>query len=607
MVLAVVSLIAVPAFRSTVVHSAGDVSANNVSEVAGDAVSIATGEHVSPLTADIVATALHEVEPTWTSVASTAAAPQASTGPTVLSYDVVDEAAATPPAAGLAVEVALGGCAYALVAGNHVIDWYGATTPADQCTGTVALAGPPVAGASTTTTTAPTTTTTVIAAAAQPLQAPNPVIVENQTSGTSTTLTFGWTQVTGGSGGTSYVWSMAPSTPQCTSGTTTSLSVTCTDTTPGNDYVFSVYAVDSNGDTTSVTSVSAQQQPSSSGSNPGTTTTTAPPTTTTTGPSGAIDGAPLGLLGGSANCSGASPILTESGNASVVSGSGNAPTYVNAPCAHSIVISGSSTLSTSQIDTANPNLDTYCFSYSATKVKCLSSQPGPTEVYAPATGSPYANLTAPVDPGTQPSVSCSPSSTVTACPAGQYSTTPTLGANVQSGVTFAAGTTVFDSLVQTTSDSVVTFAGGTYWFKDGLVINNASDVTFGPGTYIFGSGTGSGCLSSTCLDVTNGASLSSPSGALLYVAAGKATFQNNGKVSLHGDSSYDGLVLWDAAANGTTDPLTISNSGALSNVVGGVYVPNGEAVLTGVGSITAQTIIVQSAALANSGSMTIGS
>lgn len=453
----------------------------------------------------------------------------------------------------------------------------------------------PVGSVTATQAASPATTTTA-APSSSPVTTPAPQVSTDTSGSQGATMGWSWPAVTGGSGPYTYYWSVSPAPSGCASGSTQSLGADCVDVmTPGVTYTFSIYAQDTYGATSSTASVTATQ--------------VNPPASTTTAYASALP-YPLVLTGTYASCQSASPVLTLTGNATVVSGGGLAPIGVNSTCPRAVTLANSATLSASQISTSNSALNTYCFLTNASKpTSCSTSQLGPTETYTSATSDPFAGLTPPSYPAPQPAVSCpnSSSQTVT-CPAGQYSASPALNSN-DTNATFGtgSGTFVFTNPVYISNGAQVDFGSGSYWFAGGLIISGSSSVTFGQGTYMFGNPSNNICPGSTCLSISGGANVKTTSaGALLYIGAGAANLTGNGTMSLTAMSSYSGVALWDAAASASSYPLIVANSGTAKVTSGGIYVPNGQAVLTGVGSISASFVEAQSANLSNSSAMVIG-
>ena len=451
---------------------------------------------------------------------------------------------------------------------------------------------------STVTTTTPSTTTV----APTPPSAPSPVVTQNVFAGPDTTAAWDWLASSGGSGTITYFWSLAPAVTGCSSGSTTNLTVSCVnDLTPGSVYTISVYAQDGTGlnSTTGTNSILAASQPQS-------TTTTQPPITNVWSPLPY----PLSVLATSSPTCSSGNALAMSGAALVISGQGLAPIGVNSTCASSITLSGTAQLDASAIQTSNPSLDSYCFFLHKTGPGCSTTNTGPPEYYqAPATD-PFTSLAPPPYPTSSSNVSCSPSGDPITCPAGNYATSPTLTNTAKAGVTFGtgSGSFIFDQPVSISNLANVTFGSGTYWFKSGLIIGGNSTVNFGTGTYIFGNPASNTCTNQTCFSSGNGATINtSTSGVLLYNANGAMNIENNAAVSIQPLAAYDGIALWDAAAHGTTYPLTISNSGNTAMQFGGIYVPNGQIILTGSGTVSATFAEVGSANVSNTGTLTIGS
>ena len=86
---------------------------------------------------------------------------------------------------------------------------------------------------------------------------PSPSVTTNSNQGATGTMTFSWAASTDGHGAISYYWNLSPSASGCVSGSTSSLSVTCTNVVPGTSYEFGVYAQDALSRTSSVGSVTA--------------------------------------------------------------------------------------------------------------------------------------------------------------------------------------------------------------------------------------------------------------------------------------------------------------------------------------------------------------
>lgn len=602
-ILAVLATIAIPSFDLVLRHTSATVTATNLTTLARDTASLAVQAQAPATTAQLTS-ATHEVLPGATLLPSSTTAPSPSTNPSQISYVVTSTPGGTS-LVGLAASSG-SGCAYTLLTGTSTQTWTSTTTP---CTGIQALLGPPAS---------PTTTTT---APGPPLvlATPIPAVIENVTDASGASMGWSWTPAAVGVGTLTYYWSLSPAVTGCASGATTQLSLTCSDLmTPGTTYTFSVYAQSASGVTSGVGSVTDTQVTAASTTttttSPGTTTTTAPGTTTTTPTTTTTiytppnaSAYPLYLLSNPA-CSSASPVLALSGSAEVISGGGYAPIGVRSPCPASVALTGAAQLLASAIATPDSALNTYCYYAGTSSKACSTSNVGPLETYVVPPANPFAGLAAPAYPAPGSSVSCSPDGDPITCPAGYYASSPALGSHAKAGVTFASGVTTFASTLVITSGARVTFAGGTYWFPAGLVATDNSSITFGPGTYIFGGPAGaSACPNTSCLSLSSGvASTTTTAGALLYVAAGGAQLMSAASTTLYGSSAYDGIAVWDAAASGSNYPLIVSNSGKTNDVFGGIYVPNGQVLLTGNGNTQATFVESASATLSANGHLIIG-
>lgn len=310
-------------------------------------------------------------------------------------------------------------------------------------------------------------------------------------------------------------------------------------------------------------------------------------------------------------------VLTMSGTGTLNVGSGSEPIATDSTCADSISLSGSAILNAGNLVTADPALNSYSGTGGA-------SPTGPPETYLAAQPDPFLSLGAPTNPSAAPTSGCpSGSPIVGTCAPGTYATSPNLAGGAM--VTFGSGTYVFDQPVSISSSANVTFGGGTYWFMGGLSIDGnatgvlgSSNVTFDTGSYIFGNSASDTCpLStpgggrvsgvSTCLDIGHGATTTTASGgALLYIEAGAANFAGGSTTSILGEPSNDGIAIWDAAASGTTNPLTITNGSATTAAYGGIYVPNGECIVNGSGAVSLSFLATNSANIANGGVVSVG-
>lgn len=319
-------------------------------------------------------------------------------------------------------------------------------------------------------------------------------------------------------------------------------------------------------------------------------------------PGGGSPPPPFLVLGNSANCS--TPALSESGAAVVTISGGIGQIGIDSTCPGAISLGipkGSPSLLASSVLTANPN---YATSPSVVVGGGVTQFPS-TETYS-ASGpiaDPYATLVAPTNPTSGATGSC-PGTNGGTCTSGVYSTSPTLSNYTWNFAT--SGVFIFSNAVSITNAATVNFGAGTYWFQGGLTIDGDTMVNFGSGLYIFGdsaTGTGNG------ITISNGAVVNStglPGGMLWYVEGGSASIVGNGQVTLNGSPQYDGLAIWDAAAQGTVDPLTITNGGSVSDGFGGVYAPNGQVVFSGAGSAGISSLVVEYASLSNGGTLTVG-
>lgn len=595
-ILAITLVIAIPTFANTVRSATTAKDTVNLQALAADALSIArsqgqtvptaldytiaAGEMPALTSSAAVHYVLTAAGNTFTFVNSTQANPNPSSTYGQVSLDVTD----SPVLNGLATLSQSGGCILALVQSTGVTSWQNSAS--STCSGYVALAGAPAGRSATSTTTV----------TSSPLVAPAPTVANN----TPGVLSFAWPASLGGTGTTTYYWSLSPSVSGCTGGSTTALSVTCTSSSlvDGATYTFSLYAQDSSGTTTPVTSISTVYFGSST-----TTTTTASTTTTTTASTTtttvASSASPLNVL--SSQCT--NPSFEADGPASVTQNGTTGVLSIGANCANSVTDLQSS-LNAGQIDTTDSGLNTYCYKDSPT-APCASGVTGPVESYQPSAQDPYSSLTAPSNPTSDTYVTCSLANGVT-CPAGHYASTLTISAN--NSVTFACGTTIFDYPVVVKNYASVTFDCGTYWFRGGLYAKDHSTVTFGNGTYLFGDNSIPGnCDTNSCLQIVGAGSVSSTSsGTLLYVEDGSTTIDTSGSIRLGGCDRYQGLSIWSASGSGTTNPVTISNSGTANDQLGGVYSPSGNVVISGDGNVHTTGVTSSTAATSAHGSHQIG-
>jgi len=273
-----------------------------------------------------------------------------------------------------------------------------------------------------------------------------------------------------------------------------------------------------------------------------------------------------------------SPIALTLGNNSVLSinvgtGVDNGALAIASPYAGAVSMSANSQLLAKSINTADTALNSVSAGSGATYPL--------TEFYTNQIGDPFASLTPPADPPSGGStVTCSSSGNVYTCPPGNYATNP--------GTAFTNGATV-----QFTP-------GGTFWFENGLTLLNNVNVTFATGTYIFDSAT-------TALSTSNNTTVTGTSGVLFYVHTGAVTFGNDATINLKGLAQYQYVAVWDVAASGVTNPMTLGNNGMAGYGYGGIYVPNGEVILNNNGTVTAAFLVASTASISNNVSLNIAS
>ncbi|HVB50427.1 MAG TPA: hypothetical protein VND89_01605 [Acidimicrobiales bacterium] len=266
------------------------------------------------------------------------------------------------------------------------------------------------------------------------------------------------------------------------------------------------------------------------------------------------------------------------GNNSVLSinvgtGTDNGALEVASPCPGAVAIAANAQLLATSINTS----DTALNSVSAGSGAVYPSN----EYYTSQVGDPFASLTPPADPPSGGSVvSCTNVGSVYTCPPGYYTTDP--------GASWVNGATVRFT------------PGGTFWFEQGLTVSNNANVTFATGTYIF-DGT------STALSTAPNTTIDATSGVLFYVHSGAVTFGNNATINVKGLAQYNYVALWDAGASGTTNPITLGNNGSAGYGYGGIYVPNGEAILNNNGTVTAAFLVANTAVISNNVSLNITS
>ena len=257
----------------------------------------------------------------------------------------------------------------------------------------------------------------------------------------------------------------------------------------------------------------------------------------------------------------------------VGTGTDNGSLGVASTCPGAISISPNAQLLATSINTSDPTLN----SVTAGSGAIYPS----SEYYTNNVGDPFASLTPPADPPTGGSVvTCSQSGSTFTCPPGYYTTDPGLGFGNNATVQFTPG--------------------GTFWFEQGLTLANGANVTFATGTYIF-DGT------SSALSTASNTTINATSGVLFYIHTGAVTFGNNAIINMKGLAQYDYVAVWDAAASGVTNPITLGNNGSAGYGYSGIYVPNGEAVLNNNGTVTAAFLVTNTANISNNVSLNITS
>ncbi len=294
--------------------------------------------------------------------------------------------------------------------------------------------------------------------------------------------------------------------------------------------------------------------------------------TETTNPSRLPSFSPFSLLSAT-SCSALSLGNNAVLSINVGTGTGNGSLGVASTCPGAVTVNANAQLLASSINTSDSALNSVTAGSGA-------SYPS-SEYYAPQVGDPFASLTPPADPPTGGSVvTCSQSGSTYTCPPGYYATDP--GASWVSGAT-----------VQFTP-------GGTFWFENGLTISNSANVTFATGTYIF-DGT------SSALSSAPNTTINATSGVLFYIHTGSVTFGNNATINIKGLAQYDYVAVWDAAASGTTNPITLGNNGSAGYGYGGIYAPNGQVVMNNNGTVTAAFLVTDTANISNNVSLNITS
>jgi prepilin-type N-terminal cleavage/methylation domain-containing protein len=301
---------------------------------------------------------------------------------------------------------------------------------------------------------------------------------------------------------------------------------------------------------------------------------------------------PLQLLG-AGSCS--NPVLSIIGG-SRITVRGN--TGVTSACAGAIYTDGTTAiapfpaLSSTGISTANSN------STSMTQ-PTWDLQAQPTETYLPGgPPDPFASMAPPTNPRTALTGSCTQTFLTATCTPGNYTSLPSF--NIGAVVAFGSGTYVFSDPVNISNGNTVSFGSGTYWFEGGLT--TIANVTFASGTYIFGT---TATPPTTALDFAAG-TVTSTGGVLFYIEGGESVFSTGASITLAAAAQYSGVAIWDAAATGTTNPLTLSGGPLVNMSLGGVYVPSGQILFNGGGQMTATFVVTGTAYASNGTSVAIG-
>ncbi len=301
---------------------------------------------------------------------------------------------------------------------------------------------------------------------------------------------------------------------------------------------------------------------------------------------------PLELFGTSSCLPGGGPaVLTMSNSSTITAGNGSAGIQVSSSCNGSVSLSGQATIAAAYLSVGDT---TPSGSVTSTKQNVY-----PTPTYSAPPGDPLASLlTTPTWPSTSGNGSCSGSLNVV-CTPGTYDHSPTIASNVNT-VNFNPGNYIFNEQLSLSSNASYTFQSGTYEFKKGLNMSNSSNIRFDTGTYIFES-------SDTSLNFSNNSNIvSGPGGVFFYVASGAASFSNSVTVSLSGEVANYGVSIWDAAANGTTNPLTLGGHSTAADAYGGVYVPNGEIITGNNSSFSAAFMLANTLSLTGSTLISVG-
>ena len=177
-VMAILTAVAVPAYRTVVANSQLTAATAPLNEIAHVALAQATAHNQMIPSANEVSSAVASSGNSFTPSPSSDAAPAPSTSYGVVSYDTTDATTVTPNAVGLAMASQGGGCAFTRIAEGSVTSW--TTSSGSSCNGSAALAG---TGAPTTTTTTTTTPPPQLTAPSAPT---NVVVAPGNASATLT-------------------------------------------------------------------------------------------------------------------------------------------------------------------------------------------------------------------------------------------------------------------------------------------------------------------------------------------------------------------------------------------------------------------------------------
>jgi hypothetical protein len=310
-------------------------------------------------------------------------------------------------------------------------------------------------------------------------------------------------------------------------------------------------------------------------------------------PPNSLAHSPLTLFGFSGPCPQPNSVLTVGGSNA---GSYGVSIYVNgvtggtygavtigSSCPNSVQIANTGILNASGVYTPNPTVN--LFSTGGGN----PGTPPPPEYSTNATvPDPFVapsgtTLTAPTFSGLS-TVTCTKSGRIYNCPPGKYATDPGLPLG--------------------TGDSINFNSGGTFYFSKGFTLTNGITANLSQGIYVFDKN-----AAGYSLDTGNNDTITSISGALLYINSGQFLLGNGSQTNLPplpqtynggGVNNFYGVSVWDAASNGQNLPLTLASSSNNSTFTGGgLYVPNGGIVDNNNGALTITFIVAQWASFAN--------